>query len=63
MAQDCDGQASQNALKCAFATASAAGGSDHPLLRANCRTGARLAQLHGYQDCQEGDLSSPVPPP
>jgi uncharacterized protein YecT (DUF1311 family) len=52
--------------ECAFATAASADGSIYPMLRANCLdglTGARLTQLRRYLDCQEGDLSCPVPRP
>lgn len=50
--------------ECAFATASSAGGSIHPMLVSDCLadlTKARTAQLAGYLDCEEGDMSCPVP--
>ena len=53
--------------ECAFATASSADGSIYPTCctRPACDglTGARLAQLHAYLNCQEGDLACPVPAP
>jgi uncharacterized protein YecT (DUF1311 family) len=50
--------------ECAFVTGGSAEGSLHPYLLATCLqglTGARLAQLRAYLDCQEGDLTCPVP--
>ena len=52
--------------ECAFATASSADGSIYPMLYAACLdglTGARQEQLQAYLNCQEGDLSCPVPAP
>lgn len=52
--------------ECAFATAAASDGSVRPYLQATCLDDlaqTRLGQLQDYLDCQEGDLSCPVPPP
>lgn len=50
--------------ECAFATAGSAGGSIHPMLVSDCLadiTKARAAQLATYLECEEGDMSCPVP--
>ena len=52
--------------ECTFATAAATDGSGRPYLQATCLydlAQTRLDQLQDYLDCQEGDLSCPVPPP
>ena len=51
--------------ECDFATVGVAGGSIYPTVLAECRTDlteAREAALAAYLECQEGDLSCPVPP-
>jgi uncharacterized protein YecT (DUF1311 family) len=49
---------------CAFSASGVAGGSAYPMIYANCLDGAtqqRLGDLDYYLNCQEGDLSCPVP--
>lgn len=49
---------------CAFVAAPTAGGSIQAMVRSNCLddlTQARLAQLQAWLDCQEGDVTCPVP--
>lgn len=51
--------------ECEFATNQSNGGSAHPMVLAECKaavTKDRIKQLRGYLDCQEGDLSCPLPP-
>lgn len=51
--------------ECDFQTAGAAGGSVMPMLVAQCRdslTQSRVKDFGSYLNCQEGDLSCPVPP-
>ncbi|MFC3722522.1 lysozyme inhibitor LprI family protein [Neoaquamicrobium sediminum] len=51
--------------ECAFQTKSVEGGSIYPLIVADCKTAlteARTEQLKTYLDCEEGDMSCPVPP-
>lgn len=50
--------------ECRFRTAGAAGGSVVPMLVATCMdelTQSRANAFAGYLNCQEGDLSCPVP--
>ena len=50
--------------ECAFSTADSQGGSIHPMLVSGCLQGlteARTKQLGGYLECEEGDMSCPVP--
>jgi len=50
--------------ECSFQTASAAGGSVMPMLTATCMeslTQVRVEAFEGYLNCEEGDLSCPVP--
>lgn len=50
--------------ECVFATAGTAGGSIHPMMVSDCLAGLtkmRTAQLATYLDCEEGDMSCPVP--
>lgn len=50
--------------ECAFQSSGEDGGTAAPMVVAACRTSlttARAAQLKGYLNCQEGDLSCPVP--
>lgn len=52
--------------ECEFAASAVAGGSIYPMIVTGCRTRlteARTAELAAYLDCEEGDLSCPVPPP
>jgi uncharacterized protein YecT (DUF1311 family) len=51
--------------ECAFSTNDSKGGSIYPMLMSQCLAGltaARTEQLSGYLNCQEGDLSCPLPP-
>ena len=51
--------------ECTFQTKSVEGGSIYPLIVADCKTAlteARTEQLKTYLDCEEGDMSCPVPP-
>ncbi|MBX3583923.1 MAG: DUF1311 domain-containing protein [Rhizobiaceae bacterium] len=51
--------------ECAFATNHSQDGSIYPLLLSECKaelTKARVAQLGAYLNCEEGDMSCPVPP-
>lgn len=51
--------------ECSFQTAGAAGGSVVPALVAMCMdnlTQSRVADFEDYLNCEEGDLSCPVPP-
>jgi uncharacterized protein YecT (DUF1311 family) len=50
--------------ECNFQTAEAAGGSMMPMLVAQCMDGlaqARAKDFEGYLNCEEGDMSCPVP--
>ncbi len=50
--------------ECAFATNDSKDGSIYPMLLSQCLadlTAARTKQLGGYLDCEEGDMSCPVP--
>ncbi|WEX11141.1 lysozyme inhibitor LprI family protein [Chelativorans sp. AA-79] len=50
--------------ECSFQTAGAAGGSAIPMLVAMCMDGltqSRVKDFQGYLDCEEGDLTCPVP--
>ncbi len=50
--------------ECNFATSTTSGGSIHPMMVATCRaqlTTARNKQLSDYLNCEEGDLTCPVP--
>lgn len=51
--------------ECAFQANSVEGGSIYPMIVAGCETTlteARTEQLKSYLDCEEGDMSCPVPP-
>ena len=75
LADDAEGkkllQAAQRAwisfrdAECAFSTDASKDGSIHPMLVSDCLAGltkARTEQLGVYLDCEEGDMSCPVPP-
>jgi len=50
--------------ECTFLTSPAAQGSIHPMLVAQCRetlTLKRVAELEPLLECEEGDMSCPVP--
>ena len=50
--------------ECMFSTSSAEDGSVHPMLAASCKTTLtkeRIKQLNAYLNCEEGDMSCPVP--
>lgn len=50
--------------ECNFATDDSKDGSIYPMLQANClqaQTEDRLKQLSTYLNCQDGDMSCPVP--
>jgi uncharacterized protein YecT (DUF1311 family) len=50
--------------ECSFQTAEAAGGSMMPMLIAQCMDGqtqSRVKDFEGYLNCEEGDMSCPVP--
>jgi uncharacterized protein YecT (DUF1311 family) len=50
--------------ECSFQTAEAAGGSMMPMLTAQCMDGltqSRVKNFEGYLNCEEGDISCPVP--
>jgi uncharacterized protein YecT (DUF1311 family) len=74
LSDDADGrkllQAAQRAwiafrdAECNFSTADSQGGSIHPMLESGCLQGlteARTEQLGSYLNCEEGDMSCPVP--
>jgi uncharacterized protein YecT (DUF1311 family) len=74
LSDDADGrkllQAAQRAwiafrdAECDFSTAESQGGSIHPMLVSGCLQGlteARAGQLGSYLECEEGDMSCPVP--
>lgn len=51
--------------ECNFVTNDSKDGSIYPMLQANCleaQTQERLKQLSTYMNCEEGDMSCPVPP-
>jgi uncharacterized protein YecT (DUF1311 family) len=51
--------------ECAFSTSATTGGSAHPMAQATCMgaiTQDRVKELRRYLNCEEGDLSCPVPP-
>jgi uncharacterized protein YecT (DUF1311 family) len=51
--------------ECDFAASGVAGGSVYPTIRDQCLTeltAARIADFRHYLDCEEGDLSCPLPP-
>ena len=51
--------------ECAFSTNDSKDGSIYPMLLSQCLadlTDARAKQLGAYLDCEEGDMSCPVPP-
>jgi uncharacterized protein YecT (DUF1311 family) len=50
--------------ECSFQTAGSAGGSVVPMLISMCMDGltqSRIKDFEGYLNCEEGDLSCPVP--
>ncbi|ODT21142.1 MAG: urease-associated protein [Kaistia sp. SCN 65-12] len=50
--------------ECTFASAGTSGGSAYPMVHAMCldeQTRARTAALKALLDCEEGDMSCPVP--
>ncbi|MBX6317064.1 lysozyme inhibitor LprI family protein [Pigmentiphaga sp.] len=52
--------------ECQFSSSLAEGGSSYSMVRAMClaqQTRARTEALQAYLNCQEGDLSCPVPAP
>jgi len=51
--------------ECSFAASAVDGGSAYPMVHAGCLeklTTARTEQLQDYLNCEEGDLSCPLPP-
>lgn len=51
--------------ECSFAASGVDGGSAYPMVYDLCLddlTQKRIDQLHQYLDCQEGDMSCPLPP-
>jgi uncharacterized protein YecT (DUF1311 family) len=51
--------------ECGFASAGVAGGRIQPMVRAQCLDGVtqdRIKSLNTYLNCEEGDMSCPVPP-
>jgi uncharacterized protein YecT (DUF1311 family) len=51
--------------ECTFAASAVAGGSVYPMVSAMCLddlTQKRIEAFRQYLDCEEGDLSCPVPP-
>ncbi len=51
--------------ECAFSANAAKGGTIYPTIVADCRkamTQERVKELSAYLNCQEGDMSCPVPP-
>ena len=51
--------------ECEFQTSGVSGGSIYPTIYAQCMTAltnARLSDFSVYLNCEEGDLSCPVPP-
>lgn len=50
--------------ECAFAASAVAGGSAYPMVHDLCLddlTQSRIEQFRQYLDCEEGDMSCPVP--
>ncbi len=50
--------------ECRFANSGSADGSVYPMIMAQCEEGltrGRITDLTAYLNCQEGDLSCPVP--
>lgn len=50
--------------ECTFAASKGAGGSAYGMVVASCKdelTAARVKRLQTYLECEEGDLSCPVP--
>ena len=50
--------------ECAFQSSAGADGSVYPMLVADCKTtltNDRVEQLKTYLDCEEGDMTCPVP--
>ena len=51
-------------IECKFSASGVEGGSVYPLIYSNCLTvvtKARIEALKQYLECQEGDMSCPVP--
>ena len=51
--------------ECTFVASASSGGTIYPMILAQCRdeiTKGRTKVLQSYLNCQEGDLSCPVPP-
>ncbi|MBU0726764.1 MAG: DUF1311 domain-containing protein [Alphaproteobacteria bacterium] len=51
--------------ECAFESSGVAGGSVYPMILSSCRarlTDSRVEDFRYYLDCEEGDLSCPLPP-
>lgn len=51
--------------ECAFESSGVAGGSAYPMILSSCRarlTDSRVEDFRYYLDCEEGDLSCPLPP-
>jgi uncharacterized protein YecT (DUF1311 family) len=51
-------------VECKFASSGVSGGSIYPTIYAQCLeqlTNARVETFKAYLDCEEGDLSCPVP--
>jgi len=51
--------------ECDFSTADSKEGTIYPALYSGCLTALtdeRTGQLNGYLNCEEGDMSCPVPP-
>jgi uncharacterized protein YecT (DUF1311 family) len=51
--------------ECAFAASAVVGGSAYPMVHDLCLdelTQSRIEQFRQYLDCEEGDMSCPVPP-
>lgn len=50
--------------ECAFSASTVTGGTAYPMIYAMCLDGltqARVKDLGGYLNCEEGDMSCPVP--
>jgi uncharacterized protein YecT (DUF1311 family) len=50
--------------ECAFSSSSASGGSIYPMIHALCLDGLtqkRIEDFNAYLNCEEGDMSCPVP--
>jgi uncharacterized protein YecT (DUF1311 family) len=51
--------------ECGFAASTVTGGSAYPMIQAMCLddlTQKRIADFQQYLNCEEGDMSCPVPP-